>query len=167
MLAIELFTDADHRRLNKWMRGYQLIDDRGVTRYDGSFGTPPDLLQRIGWLRAQGRQWFRNVVLAAGRRSGKSLLSSILTSSTVWKVLEVDDPQAARAASGQADHVADVSTTREAATRDVFADAAARISRSACFAPFIDQTHPTRSGCSRGRSCAPGPPNVANAARLC
>lgn len=143
-LSLELLTDWDHRRLAEWMRGYQLIDDRGTTRFDGSFGTTPDLYERMRLLRAGGRPWFRNVVLVAGRRSGKSLLASILMAWALWKLLERDDPHAElELPAGKQITFLLFSTTREAAARDVFADLAGRIRSSECFKPFFDSNRIT------------------------
>ena len=138
-LAIELFTPWDYALLDKWSAGYTRVEDPRGARFDGTSGTTPDVLERIKWCLLQGRSTFNEIVMVMGRRAGKSLITAILLTWEVWKLLAMGDPQAAlHLPAGKKIGVLIFGTTRENAIRDLFGDVRALIEGALCFAPYIE-----------------------------
>ena len=88
---VDLLTDYDHGVLDMWMAGFSVSDDG--TRFEGGYGTTPDLLERIATIKASGRSHPREAVMVMGRRAGKNWMGSILVTYHVWELLGTGDPQ--------------------------------------------------------------------------
>jgi len=87
---VDLLTDYDHEILDQW-RAFRVADDE--TRFEGGYGTTPDILERIHRMKSLGRSHFREVVMVLGRRAGKNWLGSIVSAYKVWELLCTEDPQ--------------------------------------------------------------------------
>src|SRR5438552_17846623 len=81
----ENLTEYDHAVIAEWASGYQLIEDHGVFRYDGSYGTQPDILQRLRRCRAEGRSHFGQILAVVGRRGAKGWLGAICCAYIVYQ----------------------------------------------------------------------------------
>lgn len=89
---VDLLTDYDRGVLDKWTSGFTISDDG--TRFEGGYGTTPDLLDRIAAITTDGRSHFREAVMVLGRRAGKNWMGSNIAAYQVWRLLCTGDPQA-------------------------------------------------------------------------
>ncbi len=95
MLEVDLLTDYDRAVIADWESGFRLVDRDAIQGYEGERGLAPGTVQRMLACRAEGRSWFREVVLVLGRRAGKGYLSSLVTAYVLWQLLTLGDPQEA------------------------------------------------------------------------
>ncbi len=92
-LATNLMTAYDHKVLNQWMAGFRQITDGDRVLWEGSYGTPGDLMERIETQRSRGAPWFNELLAVFGRRGSKGFLGSVLIAWRVWTMLVMDNPQ--------------------------------------------------------------------------
>lgn len=96
-LQEETFTQYDYDVIGEWGEGFALNDrppDESVWRYSGDWGTQPDVLQRMRYLRdVEGRSWFRTILNASGRRSGKGHLGALCGAYVLWHYISRGDPR--------------------------------------------------------------------------
>ncbi len=95
MLEVELLTPYDLGVIADWESGFRLVDRDADQGYEGARGLAPGTVERMRACRAEGRSWFREVVLVLGRRAGKGYLSSLVTAYVLWRLLALGDPQEA------------------------------------------------------------------------
>ena len=91
-LADELLTEYDLEVIGRWTETYlDTMDESG----EGLEGIVPDVLDRIAINKASGRKWFRENVLAMGRRGSKGHMGGLATSYVIWNYMAVKggDPQ--------------------------------------------------------------------------
>jgi len=137
-LATDLLTAYDIEVLDLWMAGFRQVTDGDRVIWEGSYGTPGDLMERIETQRGRGAPWFNELLAVFGRRGSKGFLGSILIAWRVWTILMMDDAQGHfAAAEGKALGIYVFGTRAEQARRDQFGDAEHLITTSACFAPYL------------------------------
>lgn len=89
-LQSELFTEYDYEVIGQWTEAYERsMDDKG----EGNNGIVPDVLDRIRICKAEGRKWFREVIMAIGRRGSKGFIGGIGIGYVLWHYLAKGDPQ--------------------------------------------------------------------------
>jgi hypothetical protein len=86
-LRDDLFTEYDHFVIAEWIARYPADED------DGHFGIQPDIYERIAVLKAQGAPWFREILLAIGRRGGKGHVSALAIAYVLWTEMAMGSPQ--------------------------------------------------------------------------
>jgi hypothetical protein len=95
-LRDDLFTDYDHQVIAEWINDFNETNpDAGV---ENKFtartnGIQPDVYERIAWLKAHNYRWFREVILAIGRRGAKGYVSSLAMAYVLWNYLAKGNPQ--------------------------------------------------------------------------
>jgi len=94
-LEVEMLTPYDLGVIADWESGFRLVDREADQGYEGARGLTPGTVERMRACRAEGRSWFREVVLIFGRRAGKGYLSSLVTAYVLWRLLALGDPQEA------------------------------------------------------------------------
>ncbi len=95
-LQDELFTDYDYQVIEEWTGGFHLNptpNSDGVLMYDGYHGLQPDILDRIRINKEAGRKWFKECVVAIGRRGSKGYLGALCGSYVLWNYLVKGSPQ--------------------------------------------------------------------------
>lgn len=143
-LDLDSLTDYDRMVVAAWCSGFTLHKDGDSWAYRGENGVPPDILDRIGWCRDQGRCWVREAVLVIGRRGSKSFVLSVLTAWRLWHLLELGDPQTHyQIPSTKALIIPIFSTDLSRARQDAFRDVAGMVEKASCFAPFLGSSGPT------------------------
>lgn len=95
MLEVELLTSYDLGVIAEWESGFRLFEREADQGFEGAVGLAPGTVERMRACRAEGRSWFREVVLVLGRRAGKGYLSSLVTAYVLWRLLALGDPQEA------------------------------------------------------------------------
>jgi hypothetical protein len=83
-LRVDLMTDYDFEVIKEWTDSF---------RNTGNNGIQVDIYQRIEMLRAEGRKWFREVLLVMGRRGGKGHISAQAMAYVLWNYMAKGDPQ--------------------------------------------------------------------------
>lgn len=83
-LRSDLFTEYDLKVIQEWTSSFARTKDNGIQ---------PDILRRVEMMRAEGRKWFREVLLVMGRRAGKGHISALAMSHVLWHYLAKGDPQ--------------------------------------------------------------------------
>lgn len=136
MAQPELLTDYDFAVLDQWRAGFGVTEDG--SRFEGTYGTTPDVLERIETLRAAGRRYFREAVMVLGRRAGKNWIGAILGAYLIWRLLCTEDPQAhfhidrAKALS-----IPVFAGQRAQARSGQWQDLVDRVTSAPCFEPYI------------------------------
>jgi len=134
-VATHAFTAWDFEFIDRLAAGFIVTDDGGVTRWQGSEGTPGDLLQRIEWCRAQGRRWFGEVLLVVGRRGSKNFLGAIVGAWVTWHIL--NDQTVATEAGVKTVTIPVYAGKKQQAVDNQFRDLARLITTASCFGRYI------------------------------
>lgn len=69
-LDIEHMTDYDLEVIDEWRNGFYYGEDR--------IGVPPDIWDRVKWLRDRNHPHFREIEFIGGRRGGKGHLGGLV-----------------------------------------------------------------------------------------
>jgi hypothetical protein len=86
-LELDDLTDYDVGVISEWTSEFKLVEGHdGLRRFEGSYGLPPDILERAERCRAEGRPWFHDVIAPTGRRAGKGFLMSICCAGILWRL---------------------------------------------------------------------------------
>lgn len=97
-LQEEIFTPYDYDVIGEWGEGFKLTDmppDETIWKYSGDWGIQPDALERMRYLRdVERRPWFRTILNASGRRSGKGHLGALCGAYVLWHYIAKGDPRA-------------------------------------------------------------------------
>jgi hypothetical protein len=135
----ELLTSYDHRVLEEWTNGFaEAVREDGSRLYEGCEGVVPDVLDRIETCKAQGRGWFREVIVVAGRRGSKGFLGAIAASYVLWNVMAKLDPQEYFGiAKGKQIHLMVFAGQQDQARVNQFRDVSEVIKNSAGFRPYV------------------------------
>jgi hypothetical protein len=91
-LQTHLVTTYDRQVLEEWTCGFTAVGEPGNRHFESGEGLTPDVLDRVEVCRAQGRRWFRELVL--GRRGSKGYLTALCAAYVIWHYLALHDPQA-------------------------------------------------------------------------
>lgn len=83
-LRDDLFTDYDRMVIDEWVESFELTGNNGIQT---------DIYERIKILKAEGRRWFREILLIMGRRAGKGHVSALAFGYVLWNYLAKGDPQ--------------------------------------------------------------------------
>lgn len=139
--AVQLLTDYDHRVLAEWTGGFsRSVNDDGRVGFGGQYGIVPDVLDRIEVCRADGRAWFREVIMVAGRRGSKGFLGAVAASYVLWRVMATMNPQEHYGIPpGKQLHVMVFAGQQYQAQVNQWRDLAEIIKSSACFVPYVAQ----------------------------
>lgn len=93
-LQDELFTPYDYEVLEQWAEGFHIPGQgKDLSHYHGHNGICPDVLERIGLCKAEGRHWFSEFIAVIGRRGSKGLLGALCMAYVLWHYLTKGDPQ--------------------------------------------------------------------------
>lgn len=138
-LRPDLFTPYDEAVLAEWTAGFALHEATdGSVEYRGSYGMVADVADRIDRCQAQGRGWFREVVLVLGRRGSKGFLGAVAGAYILWQLLATGDPTRHYGLPrGKQLHVLVFAGKHEQAKVNQYRDLADVICAAPCFAPYI------------------------------
>lgn len=147
-LQDELFTDYDYAVIDEWSKGFWLPEhpgNDGLIRYDGYDGCQPDILERIKINKADGRKWFREAVIVAGRRGSKGFIGGVAGAYVLWHYLARGDPQGYYEIEKNKVLSALVFAGKLAQARDnQWKDLTDTIQSAPCFAPYISRPQTNR-----------------------
>lgn len=130
-LRDDLFTSYDYDVIEQWTRSFK------TTGYNG---IQPDVLQRIEMLKAEGRKWFREVLLVMGRRAGKGHISGLAMSYVLWNYMAKGDPQNYYGVDRSKRLVALIfAGKREQAKANLWRDFVSVVTEAPCYAPYISK----------------------------
>jgi hypothetical protein len=136
-----LLTEFDQSVISEWTAGYTPVVGPDGSFYEGTRGTPPDLVERMRYCREQGRTVFREATLVAGRRSGKTFTAAIVDLWQVSELLGRQDPQGALGLpSGKQITLVAMSTNKDSTARDVFGDLVGMVRRARSLAGLVEHS---------------------------
>lgn len=128
-LRYDLLTEYDHRVINEWEASFRLTEDNGIV---------PGVRERMIHLRAEGRKWFREVLLVMGRRAGKGHISGLSMCYVLWNYMAKGDPQGHYGVDRDKKLQAMVfAGKRDQAKATVWQDMVNYITGSSCFGKYI------------------------------
>lgn len=84
-LETDLMTPYDLDVIEEWRDNFYGGDHR--------IGVPPDVWDRVEYLKANGYTHFREILNITGRRGGKGHIGGIIGAYQNWKLIQLDDPQ--------------------------------------------------------------------------
>lgn len=136
-LREDLFTQYDYDVIGEWQESFRrTADDRGY----GNNGTQPDLLDRIRICKGEGRPWFRESVVAIGRRGSKGYLGGLCGSYVLWNYMAKGNPQQHYGVDRDKKLAGFVfAGKKEQAKTNQWRDLVNVILGSNCFAPYISK----------------------------
>lgn len=131
-LRDDLFTEYDHKVIAEWIEDFDT-----ETNPDG---ISPDIYERIAYLKARGYKWFREVLLAIGRRGGKGYVSALCYAYILWNFMAKGDPQSFYGiAEGKQLVCLIFAGKKEQATKNLWGDLNNIITSAPCFAKYISR----------------------------
>lgn len=131
-LRDDLFTEYDHFVIGQWIERFD-ADDK-----DAHFGITPDIYERITALKAQGAPWFREILLAIGRRGGKGHVCALAIAYVIWTEMAMGSPQEFFGIDPDKQlHTLIYATKKETAKTNLYGDVYAVITSAPCFGPWL------------------------------
>lgn len=130
-LRDDLFTDYDRMVIDEWIKDFK---DTGYN------GIQPDIYQRITYLKSKGYKWFREVLLAMGRRGGKGYVCALAMAYVLWHYMAKSDPQAHYGIDRDKQITVMVfAGKKEQAVKNLWGDLYHVITGSSCYSPYISK----------------------------
>jgi hypothetical protein len=75
----------DHRLIEEWRHRFSAGDD--------VVGVPPDIWERVHWLKEHGYGHFKDVILIVGRRGSKTFMAAIIAAYEIFRLMSLGCPQ--------------------------------------------------------------------------
>jgi hypothetical protein len=140
-LQDELFTDYDYGVIEEWSQDFVLNptpNSDGFMSYEGYHGLQPDILERIRINKEAGRKWFKECVVAIGRRGSKGYLGALCGAYVIWHYMSWGQPQLHYGIAQEKPLQALIYAGKlNQAKAEQFGDLRDVILGSNCFAPYI------------------------------
>ena len=131
-LRDDLFTDYDREVIAEWIEDFDTETNPN--------GISPDIYERIAWLKARGYKWFREVLLAIGRRGGKGYISALAYAYVLWNYMAKGDPQEHYGiAEGKQLVCLIFAGKKEQAVKNLWGDLNSVITSAPCFTKYISR----------------------------
>jgi len=141
-LETDELTAYDYGVIDEWTSDFKLVEAAdGTRRYEGRYGTPPDVLARAERCRAEGRPWFHDVIAPMGRRAGKGFLMSISCAAVLWWLFcRPEGPHRfLHVAPTKRLNISVFAGKKDQAIGNLWRDIVDVILNSPCYAPFVAQ----------------------------
>lgn len=105
---------------------------------DHRIGVPPDVWDRVEYLKSNGYNHFREILNITGRRGGKGHIGGIIGAYQNWKLIQLDDPQWYYGIERSKElYLFVVATNLQQAKAYQFADFANTVLNAKCFQPYL------------------------------
>ena len=96
-LRDDLFTWYDHEVIQEWIQMFKDTNSDEEEKEDQfnsqTKGIQPDIYERIAWCKERGYKWFRELILAIGRRGSKGYMCALAMAYVLWNYLAKGNPQ--------------------------------------------------------------------------
>lgn len=147
-LQLDQLTQYDYDVIGEWGEGFTKFEPdpdarlRGEqSKWQGTNGIQPDVLDRAEYLKANGYHWFREVVSIIGRRGSKGHIGGIAGAYVLWYYIQLGNPQRHYGVDPAKKLAAFVfGGKKEQAKANQWADFTSCISWSNCFTPFVSNS---------------------------
>lgn len=142
-LRDDLFTDYDRQVIAEWIDEFRATNPNAGP--DNKFeaktnGIQPDIYERIAWLKARGYRWFKEVLMAVGRRGSKGYVCSLAMAYVLWAYMARGDPQDFYGVDRDKQLAVMIfAGKKEQAKANLWGDLYNAITGSGCFAPYISE----------------------------
>jgi hypothetical protein len=134
-------TDYDHQVIAEWIQMFNETNPEAWpdNKFDArTNGIQPDIYERIEWCKSRGYRWFRELVLAIGRRGSKGYLCSLAMAYVVWQYLCLGNPQEHFGLDRDKQlEVMIFAGKREQAKANLWGDLYNVVTGAPCFTPYI------------------------------
>jgi len=142
-LRDDLFTEYDHQVIAEWIAEFHATNPNAGP--DNKFqaktnGIQPDIYERIAWLKERGYRWFKEVLMAVGRRGSKGYVCSLAMAYVLWAYLARGDPQDFYGIDRDKQLAVMIfAGKKEQAKANLWGDLYNAIVGSNCYAPYISE----------------------------
>lgn len=96
-LRTDLMTEYDHMVIAEWIQLFKDTNpdwELGENKFSAKTkGVPPDIYERMSYLQERGYKWFKEVILALGRRGSKGFICALAMAYVIWNYLSLGNPQ--------------------------------------------------------------------------
>ena len=95
-LRDDLFTSYDHDVIAEWIAEFHATNPNAgaENKFEAhTNGIQPDIYERIAWCKERGYRWFKEVLMAIGRRGSKGYVCSLAMAYVLWAYLARGNPQ--------------------------------------------------------------------------
>jgi hypothetical protein len=130
-LREDLFTEYDYEVVEEWEASFRATGENGIN---------PGILDRMRQLRAEGRKWFKEVLLVMGRRAGKGYVSALAMAYVLWNYMAKGDPQDHYGIARDKKLACFIfASKKEHAIQNLWGDLAGIIKSGPCFTKYISR----------------------------
>ncbi|MGH7869863.1 MAG: hypothetical protein ACREP9_20075, partial [Candidatus Dormibacteraceae bacterium] len=142
-LRDDLFTAYDYQVIDEWIEEFHRTNpdagpDNKFTAHTN--GIQPDVYERMAWLKERGYKWFKEVIMAIGRRGSKGYICSLAMAYVLWHYLALGDPQDHYGIDRDKQLAAMIfAGKKEQAKQNLWGDLNNIVIGSECFVPYISQ----------------------------
>jgi hypothetical protein len=143
-LRDDLFTDYDHDVIAEWIAEFRATNPNAgpENKFEAhTNGIQPDIYERIAWCKARGYRWFKEVLMAIGRRGSKGYVCSLAMSYVLWAYLARGNPQDYYGVDRDKQLAVMIfAGKKDQAKANLWGDLHNAIVGAPCFAPYISET---------------------------
>ncbi len=87
-LRTDIMTGYDHEVIAEWIQMFRDTNPEDENREDQfdakTLGIQPDIYERMAWCQERGYKWFRELILAIGRRGSKGYVCALAMAYVLW-----------------------------------------------------------------------------------
>jgi hypothetical protein len=95
-LRTDLMTEFDHQVIAEWIAEFHATNPGAGEENKFSAhtnGIQPDIYERMQWCQERGYRWFKEVILAIGRRGSKGYTCALAMAYVLWNYMSTGNPQ--------------------------------------------------------------------------
>lgn len=142
-LRDDLFTDYDRQVIAEWIAEFHATNPNAgpENKFEAKTnGIQPDIYERIAWLKAHGYRWFKEVLMAVGRRGSKGYVCSLAMAYVLWAYMARGNPQDYYGVDRDKQLAVMIfAGKKEQAKANLWGDLYNAITGSGCFARYISE----------------------------
>jgi hypothetical protein len=142
-LRDDLFTSYDHDVIAEWIAEFHATNPNAgpENKFEArTNGIQPDIYERIAWCKERGYRWFKEVLMAIGRRGSKGYVCSLAMAYVLWAYLARGNPQDYYGVDRDKQLAVMIfAGKKEQAKANLWGDLYNAVVGSRCYAPYISE----------------------------